>query len=192
MFSAWIKQTEYKKQAKFQTFTSFHSQRLNINEKILPASPTIHFVLNEESLIKWYFVLATRRTNINCFKRVRSPQRRHETQRRGTTHEQVHTESCSGQLSNKQTKDDCSNISQHGKKEKHNLKKNKQTDCTYLRRSFSTMSNMLFNWQNNSTRCWDTTGSERRSVEPGDEEPTPIPQSISSCLYINLQTERGN
>ena len=47
---------------------------------------------------------------------------------------------------------------------------------TYLSRSFSTMFNMLLSWQNNSTRCWETTGSEDTSL------PTPIPQSNSNCL----------
>ena len=41
---------------------------------------------------------------------------------------------------------------------------------------------MLFSWQNNSTRCWDTTGSDDKSLEPGDEELTPIPQSNNNCL----------
>ena len=44
------------------------------------------------------------------------------------------------------------------------------------------MSNMLFNWQNNSTRRWDTKGSEDRSPEPEVEELTPILQSIKSRL----------
>ena len=55
----------------------------------------------------------------------------------------------------------------------------------YLRRSFSTISSMLFSWQNNRTRCCDTTGSDDRSLEPGEEELTPIPQSTSSCLRVN-------
>ena len=59
----------------------------------------------------------------------------------------------------------------------------------YLRRSFSTISNMLFSWQNNSTRCWDTTGSDDKSLEPGDEELTPIPQSNNNCLQEGNKCE---
>ena len=49
------------------------------------------------------------------------------------------------------------------------------------------MSSTLFSWQNNSTRCWDTTGSDDKSLEPGDEELTPIPQSNRSCLQVNQE-----
>ena len=61
--------------------------------------------------------------------------------------------------------------------------------AAYLRRSFSTISNMLFSWQNNSTRCWDTTGSDDKSLEPGDEELTPIPQSNNNCLQEGNKCE---
>lgn len=49
---------------------------------------------------------------------------------------------------------------------------------SYLSRSFSIISNMLLNWQNSRTRCWETTGS----VTLSDVCTTPIPQSCSSCL----------
>ena len=48
---------------------------------------------------------------------------------------------------------------------------------------------MLFSWQNNSTRCWDTTGSDDKSLEPGDEELTPIPQSNNNCLQEGKKCE---
>ena len=48
---------------------------------------------------------------------------------------------------------------------------------------------MLFSWQNNSTRCWDTTGSDDKSLEPGDEELTPIPQSNNNCLQERNKCE---
>lgn len=64
-------------------------------------------------------------------------------------------------------------------------KEHKILQLPYLRRSFSTISSMLFSWQNNRTRCCDTTGSDDRSLEPGEEELTPIPQSTSSCLRVN-------
>lgn len=50
---------------------------------------------------------------------------------------------------------------------------------SHLSKSFSTMSSMLFSWQNTRARCWLTTGAAESLSE---EEDAPIPQSLRSCL----------
>lgn len=48
---------------------------------------------------------------------------------------------------------------------------------TYLKKSFSNISSIAFNWQNIKARCWFTTISSVCSPLG-----TPMPQSINNCL----------